>query len=41
MSAVHELDQITQHNWANFKRLMIGSVTGIVIVLGLLALFLL
>lgn len=41
MSVTHELDRITQQNWANFKKLMIGSVIGVLAVVGLLALFLL
>ena len=41
MSVTHELDQITQQNWANFKKLMTSSVIGVLAVVGLLALFLL
>lgn len=41
MSVTHELDQITQRNWANFKRLMTWSVIGVAAVVALLALFLL
>lgn len=41
MSVTHELDQITQQNWTNFKKLMTGSVIGVLATVGLLALFLL
>jgi len=41
MSVTRELDQITQQNWANFKKLMTYSVIGVLAVVGLLALFLL
>jgi hypothetical protein len=41
MSVSHELDRITQQNWANFKRLLTGSVAGVAAVVGLMALFLL
>jgi hypothetical protein len=41
MSVAHELDQITQRNWTNFKRLMTWSVIGVAGALALLALFLL
>ena len=41
MSVTHELDQITQRNWINFKKVMTGSVIGVIAVVGLLALFLL
>jgi len=41
MSVTHELDQITQRNWTNFKKVMTGSVIGVIAVVGLMALFLL
>lgn len=41
MSVTHELDQITQQNWHNFKKLMTASVIVVIAVVGLMALFLL
>ena len=41
MSVTHDLDQITQRNWINFKKVMTGSVIGVIAVVGLMALFLL